>query len=114
MRLSPWAFAPFITTVYAATLHVNYYSDGGCENWLTDVYPSVDWTCYGYDWTGTNSVNIADCTFPNGDCVCTFWTQSGCTGASQTVVYGQSGNCASNWGHGFVSMQCGIIHDLKA
>lgn len=110
MRLSPWAFAPIITAVYAADIQVNYYSDGGCANWLVDVYP-FDGSCYGYKWSGTNSANIAACSAPEGyNCACTFWTQDDCTGAAQIVTYGQGQeHCASNWGQGFVSMQCGML-----
>lgn len=111
MRLIPWVFASIITAVTAADLQVNFYSDGGCEDWLTSIHPSIDYTCYGYQWTGTNSANIADCTFPNGQCICTFYTQDGCNGASQTVVY-PNNNCASNYGHGFVSMRCYVEHGL--
>jgi hypothetical protein len=46
-----------------ATLQVNYHSDGGCSDYLTEIYLSTDGACYRYDWTGTNSAKIARCTF---------------------------------------------------
>jgi hypothetical protein len=110
MHLSPWVIATFITAATAATLKVNYYSDGGCSNYMTSLTPTTDYYCYDYVWTGSNSANIADCTFPNGKCLCTFYTQPHCKGAQQTVVYGAD-NCASNWGRGFYSMRCSIEHD---
>ncbi|EAW17417.1 uncharacterized protein NFIA_073320 [Aspergillus fischeri NRRL 181] len=75
MHLSPWAIATFITAATAATLKVNYYSDGGCSDYMASINPSPGFSCYDYVWTGSNSVNIADCTFPNGKCICTFYTQ---------------------------------------
>ncbi|KAI1657997.1 hypothetical protein F4813DRAFT_389261 [Daldinia decipiens] len=85
---------------------INYYTDGGCSSYLTSVFPSTDGSCYGYSYNGDNSANIANCDAPGGyTCYCTFYAQSGCQGASQTVAY-NSGNCASNYGHGFLSMEC--------
>ncbi|GFF26286.1 hypothetical protein IFM46972_01722 [Aspergillus udagawae] len=76
MHLSPWAFATFITAATAATLQVNYYSDGGCSNYMTELKPSPSpTTCVDYVWGGSNSMNIAACTFPNGKCICTVYTQ---------------------------------------
>ncbi|KAB5545748.1 hypothetical protein GE09DRAFT_1224701 [Coniochaeta sp. 2T2.1] len=48
------------SSAFVAELKVNYYSDGGCS-----------------DTTRSNSANIADCTFHNGVCSCTFYTQTG-------------------------------------
>ncbi|RHZ46514.1 uncharacterized protein CDV56_103404 [Aspergillus thermomutatus] len=110
MHLSPWVFTSFLTAATAATLKVNYYSDGGCSDYMTSLYPGSGWSCVDYVWSGSNSMNIADCTFPNGKCVCTFYTQPHCKGASQDVVY-PNDNCASNWGRGFYSMKCGVVHD---
>ncbi|GIJ86306.1 hypothetical protein Asppvi_005193 [Aspergillus pseudoviridinutans] len=111
MHLSPWAFATFITAATAATLKVNYYSDGGCSKYMTSITPGTGNSCIDYVWDGSNSINIADCTFPNGKCVCTFYVQPHCNGASHTLVYGGD-NCASNWGRGFYSMKCHIEHGL--
>ncbi|GFF24679.1 hypothetical protein IFM61606_09217 [Aspergillus udagawae] len=112
MHLSPWAFATFITAATAATLQVNYYSDGGCSNYMTELKPSPSpTTCVDYVWGGSNSMNIAACTFPNGKCICTVYTQPHCKGAQQTVVYGGD-NCASNWGRGFYSFKCSVEHGL--
>jgi hypothetical protein len=112
MRSPTFILAFLITAATAADLQVNYYSDGGCDDYILSLHPSVSWGCYDYDWQGSNSANIADCTFPNGVCACTFYTQAGCTGASQSVDYPDN-NCASNYGHGFLSMSCGVIHDYK-
>ncbi|KAH6632525.1 hypothetical protein F5144DRAFT_534118 [Chaetomium tenue] len=109
------ASALFATAVNAAHIKVNYYSDGGCSDYMISIYPSTDWTCYDYNWSGQNSVGIAECTFPNGVCYCDFYTHGGCSGASigKSLSYSGSdpGWCASNWGHGFESMRCGVIHD---
>ena len=110
--LSPlWAYTSIVTAVTAATVQVNYHPDVGCSIYLTEIYPSTYGACYGHDWTGTNGANIAKCTFPQGVGVYTFYIQAGCKGAAQTVAYTKD-NCASNYGQGFVSMECGIIHDL--
>lgn len=101
-----------VTTATAAELKVNYYSDGECTAYILSLHPGVSFGCYDYNWQGSNSANIADCTYPNGVCACTFYTQAGCKGASQSVDY-PNNNCASNYGHGFLSMKCGIIHDPK-
>ncbi|XXG98463.1 hypothetical protein Hte_004787 [Hypoxylon texense] len=111
---------PFITSALAAAVaepeslqgelasrdagfKVNYYTDGGCTDYLTSVFPFTDGSCYDYSYTGDNSANIANCDASN--CECIFYTQSGCGGASQTVRYNNA-NCASNFGRGFLSMMC--------
>ncbi|KAE8356202.1 hypothetical protein BDV28DRAFT_145387 [Aspergillus coremiiformis] len=109
MQLST-IFVTLVTAATAAKLQVNYYSDGGCSNYMTELNPPASFGCYDYVWSGSNSMNIADCTFPNGKCVCTFYTQPHCKGAQETVVYPQN-NCASNWGRGFYSLKCGVVHD---
>ncbi|KAG5745541.1 hypothetical protein H9Q72_014107 [Fusarium xylarioides] len=113
MRFSPLTFAALITAISAAELKVNYYKDGGCSQWAgVSLHPGTSWGCYTYTWNGANSANIADCTYPNGKCACTFYTQQYCKGASETVIYPKD-NCASNWGHGYESMKCGVIHDNR-
>ncbi|KAL4909377.1 hypothetical protein BDW74DRAFT_146461 [Aspergillus multicolor] len=114
MQLGPLLLATatlFTSTLAARNLQVNYYSDGGCTDYMTSINPGTGGNCVDYVWTGSNSINIADCTFPNGDCTCTFYTQPGCRGAQQQVVY-PSDNCASNWGRGFYSMKCSVEHGL--
>ncbi|KAL4986547.1 hypothetical protein BDW68DRAFT_188759 [Aspergillus falconensis] len=44
MHLSPWIFSLF-TTAMAATLQVNYYSDGGCTDYMTSINPGT--SCCG-------------------------------------------------------------------
>ncbi|KAI8959012.1 hypothetical protein F5Y11DRAFT_334438 [Daldinia sp. FL1419] len=118
MRFSLLAL-PFAINAYAAAMatpeqpgnlaerdsgfQVNYYTDGGCTAYLVSIFPSTDGSCYDYSYTGDNSANIANCDSSN--CQCTFYAQSGCQGAAQTISY-NSGNCASNYGHGFLSMKC--------
>ena len=98
------------TGCIATTIQVNYYYDGGCTDLAVAVHPWVNKgsdphpDCYDYAWTGANSANVANCS-GNDYCECTLWTQPGCQGASETVSWADS-NCASNWGHGFVSMTC--------
>ncbi|RDW78707.1 uncharacterized protein DSM5745_05559 [Aspergillus mulundensis] len=105
------ATTTLLTGALSADLQVNYYSDGGCSDYMTSIHPGTGGSCVDYVWTGSNSINIADCTFPNGACTCTFYTQPGCSGAKQQVVY-PNDNCASNWGRGFYSMKCSVEHGL--
>jgi hypothetical protein len=112
MHSLSFTLALLISAATAAELKVNYYSDGGCSDYILSLHPGVSYGCYDYNWQGSNSANIADCTYPNGVCVCTFYTQAGCKGASQSVDY-PNNNCASNYGHGFLSMKCAVIHDPK-
>ncbi|OIW30098.1 hypothetical protein CONLIGDRAFT_680882 [Coniochaeta ligniaria NRRL 30616] len=113
MHSLSFIFAFFITAATAAyDLKVNYYSDGGCSDWILSLHPGYGNDCYDYNWPGVNSANIANCIYPDAYCVCKFYTQAACTGAVQTTVYPDN-NCASNWGHGFLSMKCHIVHDLK-
>ncbi|KAL2850178.1 hypothetical protein BJY01DRAFT_245643 [Aspergillus pseudoustus] len=88
------------TTAYE--LKVNYYSDGGCENYVTSLWPGDRDECYDYDYSGTNSALIADCK-QYGLCSCTYYSEKGCTGTSKG---GGTAVCASNWGVGWKSMKC--------
>ncbi|KAI0387822.1 hypothetical protein F5Y04DRAFT_241078 [Hypomontagnella monticulosa] len=121
---------------------VNYYTDGGCDDYLISMYvkqshwiliwfkslrghprilgldgytdifgytrfPFTDDSCYGYQYTGDNSANIANCDAPSGsDCVCTFFVQPNCGGAGQSIGYSSGADCTSNFGRGFLSMRC--------
>ncbi|KAL3444412.1 hypothetical protein BJX65DRAFT_310993 [Aspergillus insuetus] len=104
-----------LTTLLAATaalastataidfqLKVNYYSDGGCTDYVTSIWPHSNGDCYDYDYGGTNSANIANC---DGFqlCDCTYYAEKGCTG-KELQRFG--GSCASNWGAGWKSMSC--------
>lgn len=85
------------------------------KKYMLAIYPPADGSCYNYNWTGQNSAALVKSTFPNGTPVCTYYTGKGCTGAQITEVGAwPKPNCASNWGHGFVSLKCGIVHGLKA
>lgn len=103
--------ASLATTVTAAELKVNFYADDGCSDFMISTKPNTDNTCYNYNWNHSNSVNIADCTFPNGKCVCTFYTKRDCSGSRNTVTYGRTSNCASAWGQGFSSIRCAVVHE---
>ncbi|KAL4910985.1 hypothetical protein BDW74DRAFT_172438 [Aspergillus multicolor] len=94
-----------ITAVSAYELKVNYYSDGGCSDYLVSVWPSVVGDCYDYDYSGTNSANIADCKDFYA-CGCTFYQEKGCTGTESSPL---TGSCKSNWGGGWKSMKCSGI-----
>lgn len=99
----------------SASLKVNYFSDGGCQDYMISIYPPADDSCYDYNWTSQNSVAVAESTFRYGTPVCTYYTRAKCAGSSKTEVGAwPQQNCASNLGHGFVSMRCRIIHELKA
>ncbi|KAF7588702.1 hypothetical protein BBP40_005302 [Aspergillus hancockii] len=102
MQLLPVILTSVITSVSAAQLKVNYYSDGGCTNYLTSIYPGNVQDCYDYDYSGTNSANIANC---DGYqlCTCYFYSEKGCKGKE---VWQPSYSCASNWGTGWASMKC--------
>ncbi|KAI1776953.1 hypothetical protein F4818DRAFT_457555 [Hypoxylon cercidicola] len=88
-----------------AQFKINYYTDGGCGDFLISIFPFQDGSCYNYAYTGDNSANIANC--DGSECRCTFYTETNCGGSSETVEYlpAAPGNCASNWGHGFGSMK---------
>ncbi|KAB8234040.1 uncharacterized protein BDW43DRAFT_310713 [Aspergillus alliaceus] len=105
MHLQPFILASVITAVSAAELKVNYYSDGGCTNYLTSIWPGDVGRCYDYDYTNTNSANIANC---NGYqlCTCSFYSEKGCKGKEE---YRIGSSCASNWGTGWASMKCSGI-----
>ncbi|KAL4882994.1 hypothetical protein BJY04DRAFT_185526 [Aspergillus karnatakaensis] len=89
------------TSVLAFELKVNYYSDGGCDNYLTSIWPYDNDECYDYDYSGTNSALIADCKGYLG-CTCTFYQEKGCQGTQSQ--FGTA--CKSNWGGGWKSMKC--------
>lgn len=112
MHSSSLVLASIISAAIAAEIKVNYFSDGGCSDYMITITPSTDWSCYNYEWSGQNSVGVASSTFPNGTPICTYYVFADCQGASQTET-GVHDNCASNWGHGFLSMRCGIEHGLK-
>jgi hypothetical protein len=112
MRVSALVFSSIITAAIAADIKVNYFSDGGCQDYILTIEPSTDWSCYDYEWSAQNSVGVASSSFPNGTPVCIYYTGAHCTGASQTKS-GVRNNCASNYGHGFLSMSCGIEHGFK-
>ncbi|KAI1101328.1 hypothetical protein F4804DRAFT_13936 [Jackrogersella minutella] len=88
----------------AAAVQINYYSDGGCSQYITSP-PSVptDGSCYQYQFGGTNSANIADC--DHSICECIFYTGANCQGA-QDVAISPGDNCASDYGSGLQSFQC--------
>ncbi|KAI0129754.1 hypothetical protein BJ170DRAFT_617444 [Xylariales sp. AK1849] len=87
---------------------VNYYTDGGCADFLVFINPFTDGSCYEFDYNGENSANIANCDAPGGaTCICTFFNQDGCEGAGQSVS-SNGENCASNFGRGFLSMSCAV------
>lgn len=51
--------------------------------------------CSNYDWTNSNSGNIAGC--DTDDCTCTFYANRDCSGTSKiTSIDGVYDNCASN------------------
>ncbi|KAK3313971.1 hypothetical protein B0H66DRAFT_567497 [Apodospora peruviana] len=94
---------------------VNYYSDTNCQNYMISVFPTVGQKgkCYDYQWTGQQSVGIAECNFnPMAwACQCEFYQEYGCTGTKVTKEYKPVNPnwCASNPGHGFKSMKCKIF-----
>ncbi|KAJ0426180.1 hypothetical protein BJY00DRAFT_307679 [Aspergillus carlsbadensis] len=88
------------TTAYE--LKVNYYSDGGCDDYVLSFWPGDIGDCYNYDYGGTNSALIADCK-DYGLCDCTYYAERDCQGLSKMAG---TGECASNWGGGWKSLKC--------
>ncbi|WYZ46847.1 hypothetical protein EsH8_IX_001072 [Colletotrichum jinshuiense] len=95
-----------VGSVAAKSAKIQYYYDGGCSNYAVEF--NVDaFTCINYDWTNSNSGNIAGC--DTDDCTCTFYANRDCSGTSKiTSIDGVYDNCASNWGSGFKSVRCRI------
>jgi hypothetical protein len=100
-----------IGAVTASQIKAQYYYDGGCTDYAVEFYPPVG-GCYNYAWSSSNSANIAHVTGIDGTVRCTFFTQQDCKGASQITTEGTNQDCASNWGAGFTSVSCVIIHNL--
>jgi hypothetical protein len=97
---------PFLSATVFATMKIQYYNDGGCTDYAIEFNPPNDGSCWGYQWPGTHSANIASCSGRNL-CYCEFYSEDNCGGGQWTATYGQN-NCASNWnGGGFRSMKCG-------
>jgi hypothetical protein len=94
--------------VLGASIQVNYYSDGGCSDYLTSVFPYDTGVCYGYEWNGMNSANIVNYNGGFGTPICAFYPEPNCQGGAN-VQGPPPDNCASNWGQGFQSMACGYF-----
>jgi hypothetical protein len=90
--------------VFGQWINVQYYSDGGCEDYLTTVNPWTNGDCYQFQWGGTNSVNIVDSS-SGANAQCDFFPDPDCGGSS---VWVQGPACKSNWGQGFQSMKCWV------
>jgi hypothetical protein len=89
----------------ASAIKVQYYSDGGCSNYLVEFYPPGNGNCYNYEYSNSHSANVATCDGPKG-CGCVFYDGRGCKGKAWSSDY-TGKNCASNWdGGGFKSMKC--------
>jgi len=90
----------------AGAVKVNYYSDGGCSAFMVSIWPFDTMSCYNWQWTGSNSANIAGCP-TGGSCYCQFYQAANCQGGAHSAVQVPFGpSCASNWGYGFQSMRC--------
>jgi hypothetical protein len=94
-----------VSAALASAIQINYYSDGGCSNYLVSP-PNVptDGSCYDYQFGGTNSANIANCDY--NACYCIFYVNSGCVGLQEPTSVPSGSNCASNYGSGFSSFRC--------
>ncbi|EME77466.1 uncharacterized protein MYCFIDRAFT_184224 [Pseudocercospora fijiensis CIRAD86] len=98
---------PFIIGLTSAVQKVQYYYDGGCSSYAVEFWPSQNGDCYNYEYGNTNSANIVWADYNSA--FCSFFTQSNCQGSAHSACLGwgcTSGNCASNWGSGFKSVQC--------
>ncbi|USP82015.1 uncharacterized protein yc1106_09289 [Curvularia clavata] len=93
----------------ASAVKVQYYSDGGCSNYLVEFHPSPAGECYNYEYSNQHSANIASCEGSRAKCSCTFYEQRNCKGKSWKATYGGN-NCASNWdGGGHKSVACLVL-----
>jgi hypothetical protein len=101
--MKTFAFLAFVPAL-ASAMNVNYYSDGGCSNYVSSP-PNVpaDGSCYNWQWSGSNSANIANCDY--GTCVCSFHVDANCGGPYEQIEYGVN-DCASYYGTGFQSFAC--------
>jgi hypothetical protein len=79
-----------------------YYTDGGCEEYLTTFYPFDNDGCYQYQYTGANSGNII-ASYDTSILACTWYEGENCSGHSQDTV---GEKCASNYGGGWQSIKC--------
>lgn len=91
-------------------VQINYYSDGGCQDYVLSIPNPPGSTVYNYQYSGTNSANIANC---DGylDCSCTFYTEPNGQG-NQQFIMSDDNDCASNWGGGFQSFKCTYRSDI--
>ncbi|TVY47285.1 hypothetical protein LCER1_G008519 [Lachnellula cervina] len=106
------AFLSTATSVAAGNyIQVNYYKDGGCKDFAAKIENPPQGKDYDYAYGGSNSASIANC---NGYsyCECTFYTNQGSSGPSETANWGGS-NCASNYGSGFKSFTCSYGSFIK-
>jgi hypothetical protein len=91
------------------SMQINYYWDGGCKNYAAQVDWQSNWYgCYNYYIPGTWSNSIATCRSANG-CLCTFYSNSDCTGGgTEWNAYrnGNNVNCNNNGGLGVRSLRC--------
>jgi hypothetical protein len=93
-----------ITSVQAATV-AQYYTDGGCTEFLTSFDPFTNGGCFQFQFTGANSANIVSGT-DNGLLSCTWFEGENCSGHSETKT--PADECASNFGGGWQSVSCGF------
>jgi len=89
----------------AAQLKVNYYTDGGCSQFRTSLYPFPNGQCFDFEYSQSPSANIADCAGYK-TCRCDFYVHAYCQGGVDSVTYNTGDNCASNFPYGFKSMKC--------
>ncbi|KAK4209758.1 hypothetical protein QBC37DRAFT_293966 [Rhypophila decipiens] len=94
---------------FANNIKVNYYSDTNCQNYQTSVFPFVNGNCYDYNWTGQQSIGIAECNFQVWGCQCHFYAGAGCTGSIDVFKKYKVGSyCTANPGGGYKSMRCSL------
>jgi hypothetical protein len=97
------ATATDVALVAAKVLRVQYYTDGGCTEYLTSIEP-IQSSCYQYQYTGANSANIVQQDGSgNQNPLCYFFSGPDCTGSWESV---ENDACASNYGVGWQSMDC--------
>lgn len=85
-------------------IQINVFKNGDCTNYMTSFDPYTDGTCYNWDWNGSNSDGIVDCS--NESCYCYFYTLPDCGGSYQ--YFSGTGGCASNGG-GWQSVKCNFV-----
>jgi hypothetical protein len=92
-------------------MQVDYYWDDKCSQYALGIKNPPNGGIFGYQYTNTNSANVANCSGGANYCYCYFYTEANGAGTSDYAVWGGN-NCASNPGAGFQSFKCTYGYSL--